>query len=105
MTKYIWRGNNWRDSDGNAMEVPDRIAIPNIQSDLPAYFSIASGKWVDGRRARRDDLARTGCRPCEPDEGPKFCRTEKWAKRLGLEHNPDARPRHRQHLPASRTET
>lgn len=71
--------------------------MPMIQSDLPGYMSVVSNKWVEGRRARRDDLARTGCRPCEPEEGPKYCTTKKWAKRLGLEWNNDpgaGRPKH-----------
>ena len=66
-----------------------------IQSDYRAYYSHASGKMVEGRRARRDDLARTGCRPLETDEGPKYATTEKWGKKLGLEHNPEGgRPKH-----------
>jgi hypothetical protein len=94
--KYVWREGAWRNpATGEAMETPDVIAAPSVMSDTPAYYSIASGKMVDGRRARRDDLARTGCRPLEPDEGPKAVRSEKLAKRLGLEHDPNAgRPRH-----------
>ena len=50
-------------------------------SDTPGYLSVASGKWVDGRRERRDDLKRTGCREVDSSEGPKACQTEKWAKK------------------------
>ena len=97
--KYTWKDGEWRDDEGQIMQAPDRIAIPMIQSDLPAYFSVASMKWVDGRRARRDDLARTGCRPLESDEGPKYCTTKKWAQRLGMEWNPDGgKPKHRTKL-------
>jgi hypothetical protein len=50
---------------------------------------------VDGRRARRDDLARTGCREVDPSEGPKTVRSKALAKKLGLEHDPNAgRPKH-----------
>jgi putative FmdB family regulatory protein len=34
-------------------------------ADLPEYISPASGKLIRGRAQRRDDLARTGCRPYE----------------------------------------
>ena len=97
MAKYTWRDSAWRDSEGNPIELTgDGICTPMIQSDLPAYFSVASGKMVDGRRARRDDLARTGCREVDPSEGPKYCATEKWAKKLKMEWNPDAgKPKHR----------
>lgn len=98
MTKYTWKDGNWLDPDGTPLSVPNRIAMPMIQSDIGGYKSVASNKWIDGRKAQRDDLARTGCRVMEPDEGPKYCKTEKWAKRLGLEHNPDARPRHRERI-------
>ena len=103
--RYVWKDGAWRDPDGNAMEVPDRLAMPMIQSDIAGYQSMASGKWIDGRSDQREDLKRTGCRVLEPDEGPKYCRTKKWAKRLGLEWNPDARPKHRQHLPKERIDT
>ena len=36
-----------------------------VRGDTPGYLSVASGLWVDGARARREDLKRTGCRPYE----------------------------------------
>lgn len=39
-----------------------------VRGDTPGYLSVVSGKWVDGARARRDDLKRTGCRPYEGRE-------------------------------------
>lgn len=70
-------------------------SVPYVAPDLPAYYSHASLKMVEGRTARREDLKRTGCREVDPSEGPKTCKTEKWARRLGVEHDPNAgRPRH-----------
>ncbi len=87
--RYFWRNGDWVDKDGNpAPNLSDGIHTPQIISDLPGYKSVASGKWVEGRSARRDDLARTGCREVDPSEGPKFANTKKWADRLGLEHRP-----------------
>lgn len=96
--RYKWLDGAWRDDDGNIMETPDRIAMPMVRSDTPAYFSVASGKWVNGARERRDDLARTGCVPAEPRaDKDRFCTSKKWAEKLGLEYNnsPGAgRPKH-----------
>lgn len=39
-----------------------------IQPDLPGYESPVTGQWIEGRKARREDLKRTGCRPWEGRE-------------------------------------
>jgi len=41
---------------------------PAVFGDLPGYESPITGEWVEGRRARRNDLARHGCRPYEGRE-------------------------------------
>lgn len=41
---------------------------PMIAPDYPGYESPATGKWVEGRRAHAEDLARSGCRIKEPGE-------------------------------------
>jgi hypothetical protein len=43
-------------------------ALHFIQPDLPGYHSPVTGKWVEGRKARREDLLRTGSRPWEGRE-------------------------------------
>ena len=43
-------------------------ALHFIQPDLPGYESPIDGRWVEGRRARREDLKRSGCRPYEGRE-------------------------------------
>lgn len=43
-------------------------AAPAVFGDLPGYQSPVTGKWVEGKRARRDDLARTHSRPYEGRE-------------------------------------
>lgn len=40
-------------------------ALHFIQDDLPGYESPTTGLWIEGRRARREDLKRSGCRPYE----------------------------------------
>lgn len=44
---------------------------PTVFGDLPGYESPVSGKWIEGRKARREDLARTNCRPYEGLEQEK----------------------------------
>lgn len=39
-----------------------------VWNDLPGYESPATGEWVEGRKARREDLKRSGCRPYEGRE-------------------------------------
>lgn len=38
------------------------------RGDLPGYVSPTTGKWVEGRKAREEDLKRSGCRPYEGRE-------------------------------------
>lgn len=66
--RYVYRDGEWRDRDGNAMEVPSRIVRPHVSSDIPAYKSPLGTGWIDGRRARREDLKRNNCREVDPSE-------------------------------------
>lgn len=40
---------------------------PHIHNDLPSYLSPITGKLIDGKRARREDLKSSGCVPWEPE--------------------------------------
>lgn len=44
------------------------IVAPAIRTDYPSYTCPVSGKWIEGRAAHRENLARTGCRILEPGE-------------------------------------
>lgn len=41
------------------------VEAPAVQTDLPGYQSPIDGRWVEGRRARTEDLKRNNCRPWE----------------------------------------
>lgn len=41
---------------------------PRVFGDFEPYESPASGQWIEGRKARREDFARTGTRPYELGE-------------------------------------
>ena len=50
---------------------PDGYEVtPRLQviGDIEGYVSPVTGLWVEGRKARREDLKRSGCRPYEPGE-------------------------------------
>lgn len=44
----------------------------HISSDIAGYTCPVTGKWVEGRRAHRDNLKRRGCRLLEPGEKDQF---------------------------------
>lgn len=52
------------------VEVQPRAAeaLHFIQPDYAGYESPVSGLWIEGRKARREDLRRNNCRPYEGRE-------------------------------------
>ena len=92
--RYVYRDGEWRDPETNEpMDVPDVVAVPYIASDIAPYLSVVSGKMISGRAEQREDLKRTGCRLVDPSEHKiETARTEKWAKRFGVDHVPDKGP-------------
>ena len=48
-------------------EAPPELGVM-LMPDLPTYLSPITGKPIDGRRARREDLKRNNCRPYEGRE-------------------------------------
>ena len=41
------------------------LHAPKVFSDFEGYESPATGRWIEGRRARREDLAVSHCQPYE----------------------------------------
>jgi hypothetical protein len=41
---------------------------PMVRGDLPGYQSPIDGRWIEGRKARLEDLRRNNCRPYEEGE-------------------------------------
>ena len=62
--RWIYPGNGADPIEVSADYVPD-ITGPLVVVDLPGYVSPVTGKWVEGRVQRREDLKRTGSRPWE----------------------------------------
>lgn len=60
--RYVFRDGHWVEFDPYAL--PESVA-PTVFGDLPGYESPATGQWIEGRKARREDLKASGCRPWE----------------------------------------
>ena len=77
MTSYLWSdtAEEWLPAEqvlaARHNSEPDNrsdLPFPYIRGDLPAYTSPITGKIIEGRAARREDLARSGCREVDPSE-------------------------------------
>lgn len=44
------------------------LSAPRVVADYAGYSCPITGKWVEGRKAHRENLARHGCRILEPGE-------------------------------------
>jgi hypothetical protein len=63
--------------------------VPRIVADIEPYQSPVDGRYVSGRRAKRDDLARNNC--IDADELPKrdgygTFKNKKFAAKHGVSH-------------------
>ena len=72
---------SWEENCRLADEAPIDIPRPYIRADLPGYKSPVTGKWIEGRAARREDLARTGCREVDPSEHKAVYRNYEFCQR------------------------
>lgn len=91
MTKYVWRNDTWVEYDPYAPR-PAPV-FPMIMRDTKAYISPITGKEIDGRVARREDLKKHGCREIDPSEFKPVYRNKAFAKKHGLELGGDPLPR------------
>jgi len=70
--RYVWDPHAIEPRDGSigcmvevSADYQQTTEVHYVRGDTPGYVSPVTGKWIDGARARRDDLARTGSRPWE----------------------------------------
>ena len=66
---YVLR---YSEDEGRNVLVPKQEAEPlhevMVIGDIEGYESPVTGLWVEGRRQRREDMKRSGCREYEPSE-------------------------------------
>ena len=91
MATYVWRDGKWVDKETESKPLltakqrrSKKIACPMIISDLPAYVSPVTGKLIEGRKARREDLARSGCREVDPTEFKPIYRNYEFCQKRRL---------------------
>jgi len=71
----------WLDkATGLPMETQEGVFAPIMQRDMAAYVSPVTGKPVDGRRARREDLKRSNSREVDPSEWKPTYENKKYAE-------------------------
>ena len=51
-------------------------SLVRVFGDYQGYVSPVSGRWIEGRRARTEDMARNGCRPYESGEREEMIRRQ-----------------------------
>jgi putative FmdB family regulatory protein len=44
-----------------------QLSLPTVRGMMQPYTSPIDGRWIEGERMRRDDLARSGCIPYDPE--------------------------------------
>lgn len=100
MARYVFRDGRFVDArSGEPMHVPERdgLCVPQVIADIEPYISPASGQYVSGRAAKRDDLARTNCidandAPRDPKLMPKGTfKNKRFAKKYNLPLAEEAR--------------
>ena len=76
MTTYTFKNGTWYDKKtGEEKEPESKPFIPgkiHLTKDIEGYSCPVTGKWIDGRKAHRDNLARHGCRIMEKGEKEDF---------------------------------
>jgi putative FmdB family regulatory protein len=48
------------------------LSAPMVKGDYPGYECPISGKWIEGRKAHEENLAKHGCRVYESGETQEF---------------------------------
>lgn len=87
MPRYVWNGTEFVDrktSEPMAKPFEGQVCAPSVRGDIPEYISPVTGKPVEGRWARREDLKRSGCREVDPSEWKPSYRNRKFAEKRGL---------------------
>ena len=88
--KLVDKDKFYHDKYWSGVHAQSDLPMPYVRGDLPTYISPVTGKPVEGRAARREDLARSGCREVDPSERPKdgytnyeFCQRRRLPYRNG----------------------
>lgn len=93
MPTYVFdraRGEMVDKATGQPMLSPEERArplpVPRVFGDYEGFVSPASGEWIEGRKARRNDMEKHNCVDGNdlPGLGGKL-KNERFAKKWGME--------------------
>lgn len=86
MATYVWKNGNFVSKEtGEPMHVSfDGVCKPYVLSDIPAYVSPVTGKTIDGRSERREEMKRHDLVELPPRDKPRGVYSEKIAKKFNL---------------------
>lgn len=77
---------------GEAVERMSSLPMPYVRGDIKPYTSPVTGKLIEGRAARREDLARSGCREVDPSEYKPIYKNYEFCQKRRLPYMGDAIP-------------
>lgn len=93
MPKFVMRDGRLVDKDTglpmlNQEEKARDLQTPMTYGDLPGYRSPIDGSWIEGRRARKYDLDKSGCIDANdlPRKTTGKLRNAKFAAKHGMTH-------------------
>lgn len=87
---------SWEENCRRAAKVETNFPTLHVVSDTPEYISPITGKLIDGKVARKEDLKRSGCVPFEPmTSRPRGIASPKRAAKLGRKWDEAAAHRQR----------
>lgn len=85
-----WEGEGlYNVKSGAAMMQEQRIELcaPQVMRDTPEYLSPVTGRPIDGRAARREDLKRNNCYEIDPPRRPRGFKNPAFAAKYGKRVN------------------
>lgn len=81
MARYVYSDGRLVDKD-TGVPMPhgkwNSVQAPQVMRDIKPYRSPIDGRWIDGKRERREDLKRNGCREVDPGEWSGEYRKDKY---------------------------
>ena len=89
LKRYRLRDGRLVDDDGAPLNDESAPFVPNVPyvvSDIPGYRSPINGEWIEGRKARREDLKRNDCVERDPPARKRGYRNKRFCEKYGLRY-------------------
>ena len=86
--REVYHAGKWQKLADKVSALP----MPYVRGDLKPYRSPVTGKVIEGRVARREDLARSGCREVDPSEYKPVYKNYEFCQKRRLPYMGDVVP-------------